>query len=162
MTKKIVHKVLTENDIFDVKLFCIECKILGYDNNSSLEKIKWNTAKWIGTYIDDVLISMSGVRPEPDIEEKAYRILFRGVTLPGHTIKSTKDITKTSVQWQHIPYQIELVNDINANFYMTSNVNFGVKSHRLTKYMKNCNDVLFYKKMKLFGVEQIVWKYKNN
>tara|TARA_Y100000356_G_C11214416_1_gene265395 strand:+ start:524 stop:1027 length:504 start_codon:yes stop_codon:yes gene_type:complete len=129
-----IHRFLTPDDKNDLELFCRECRILGYENNISLLKMKYDTATWTGTYIDDLLVSVSGIRPEPDIEKHAYRVLFRGCTLPGYVRQLSKSIDKASYQWDgHLPLQLKSVN--NARFYMTSNVNGGAKSYKFTKYM---------------------------
>lgn len=154
------HRFLCKKkDKNDVILFCEECKILNYTNNSSLKLMKYDTAEWVGTYYDNLLISISGVRPEPAIDKNAYRIMFRGCTLPGYSKTISKDITKTSLNWDHIKLQIDSIKDPNANFFMTSNTVGGSKSHRLSKYMWNCREVEYYKTMILFNVEQIVWQY---
>ena len=76
------NRLLNDDDLLIILEFLVECSYLRYINNVSLESIKYNEAKWVGTFIDSSLISMSGVKWEEEL--KGYRLLFRGVTLPGH------------------------------------------------------------------------------
>ena len=88
------NRLLNDDDLLIILEFLIECSYLRYINNVSLESIKYNEAKWVGTFIDSSLISMSGVKWEEEL--KGYRLLFRGVTLPGHVKKVSRDITQSS------------------------------------------------------------------
>lgn len=158
-------KWLSEDDKNDLILFCLECKRLNYINNSSLEAMKYDTAEWVGTYKDGLLISVSGVRYEPNIAKDAYRVMFRGCTLPGHVRKISRNIERSSYNWQHIELQIKkiktLIAPYSCSFYMTSNIEGGAKSHRLSNFMHNCKSVEYQGTRKLFGVEQKIWKLIN-
>ena len=159
----VLTRILNDNDKNDIILFCIECKKLGYHNNESLEKMKYDSAKWVGTFDDDLLISISGVRHEPEIENDAYRVMFRGCTLPGYVRKISRNIEQSSYNWQHIKFQVEYINSIadKCTFYMTSNLKGGAKSHRLSNFMHNCKSVEYQGTKNPFGVEQKIWKLIN-
>ena len=56
-----------------VQDFCNKCKDLNYHNNSSFESMKWywGEVQWVGTFLDDVLVSLSGIHKFPEIDENA-------------------------------------------------------------------------------------------
>ena len=158
----VLNRWLECDDTHDIELFCIECKRLNYVNNSSLKAMKYLSADWVGSYVDDLLVSVSGVRFEPDIGENAYRVMYRGCTLPGYSQKFSRKIEETSLNWQHISLQVERINAKfnDAKFYMTSNIEGGAKSYRLSKYMHNCSLVEYCGEQELFNTRQKIWRLK--
>ena len=78
---------------------------------------------------------MSGVKWEAEL--KGYRLLFRGVTLPEHVKKVSRDITQSSYQWSHINIQKEITGGTGP-YYLTNNVDSknGAKSYKFSNIMK--------------------------
>ena len=63
--------------------FCKKCEKINYVNNDSLKSMKWfwDEVMWSGTFINDTLVSLSGIHPFPEMNENAFRVMYRGVTL---------------------------------------------------------------------------------
>lgn len=78
---------LYQKDIELVRFFTNECKKVGYNNNSTLEDMKWgdsrydlpDIAHWWALIIQDNVASISGCHK---INETQLRCLFRSATLP--------------------------------------------------------------------------------
>lgn len=159
---KIINK---DKDRVNVLEFCVECAFLKYKNNINLNVMKFDSAEWTATYYNDKIISLSGVRYEDQLQ--GYRLLFRGATIPGHILKMSSDITKSSLQWKHIDYQIEITNK-KGPYYLTSNLdsNFGVKSYKFNRIMKllslKSNIIIDRGEQLLYGVNQKIWEYNMN
>jgi len=142
-------RILTNDDLLFVHEFCFKCKKIGYLNNSSLKKMKWEEAVWFGNFIDDKIVSLSGVQEFMD----GHRIIFRGATLPG--------TTNRLLNREQANEQIKYIG--NSNFYFTLNCDdeHGGKSNRLRKCIHagkifpNCK---YIKTDIIYGVKQEIWK----
>lgn len=170
--KIIFRKFSFEKDLSAIKIFCEECKKLGWENNSSLEKIKLEKTQmpygqfFIGLN-EDKIFTLAGVHQFPEINNNAWRCLFRGAQLPGYTPAWSSNLWKSSIHFTYmIYYQINFVQKIspNAEFYITTNTNndkAGVSS-RLDKIMmpriEKTGIWSLDRKIILYGVEQNVWK----
>ena len=142
-------------------LIAVECSYSRYNNNVSLNSIKYNEAKWVGTFIGPTLISMSGVKWEEEL--KGYRLLFRGATLPGYVKKVSRDIIQSSYQWSHIDIQKEITGGVGP-YYLTNNVdsNNGVKSYKFSNIMNKLSQkgIVDLADVKMFNnVKQNIWRY---
>ena len=139
-----------------VSEFCNKCKILKYVNNSSFKAMKWywEEVQWAGTFIDDTLVSLSGIHKFPEIDENAFRVMFRGVTLPG--------ISSKFLNLQQIPLLKEwaYIQNEKAKFYVTFNIdsNIGCKSSRMIKIAKRRN-FKFINNINYFNVKQEVYLF---
>ena len=82
----IVQPITTEL-IPQLEAFCKEAKALGYTNNSSLKAMKYDWCKENGEYFctlkNDRIIAVAGCHKLPEVNDAAWRILFRGCELPG-------------------------------------------------------------------------------
>ena len=149
---------ISDTDI--VEKFCKECKKLGYINNSSLRNMKWywKDVKWVATFKHQKIISLSGIHPFLEMGENAFRIMFRGASLPGYS--------STFLNFKQVPLKIQYALLLNENptFYVTFNTskNVGAKSHRMSKAIGRRNDFSFVKHMNYFNTMQEIWKYENN
>ena len=155
------NRLLNDDDLLIILEFLIECSYLRYINNASLKSIKYKEAKWVGTFIDSSLISMSGVKWEEEL--KGYRLLFRGVTLPGHVKKVSRDNTQSSYQWSHINIQKEITGGVGP-YYLTNNVDSknGVRSYKFSNIMKKLSQkgIVDLVECKMFNnVKQNIWRY---
>tara|TARA_B000000460_G_C21407806_1_gene345266 strand:- start:337 stop:816 length:480 start_codon:yes stop_codon:yes gene_type:complete len=153
-------RFLSISDTNIVESFCEECKKLGYSNNSSLQNMKWywKDVKWVGTFKYQNIISLSGIHPFLEMGENAFRIMFRGASLPGYS--------STFLNFKQVPLKIQyaLLISENPTFYVTFNIskNVGAKSYRMSKAIGRRNDFTFVKKMNYFNTMQEIWKYENN
>ena len=79
-------KVITDDLIPQLEVFCKQAEKLGYQNNSSLKAMKYNWCKERGEYfcaiVNETIVAVAGCHPLPEVGENAWRILFRGCELP--------------------------------------------------------------------------------
>ena len=147
------------------------CNSQNFSNNTSLEKMKWqwclDTGAWTVAIVDNKIVSIAGAHELPEVSPNAYRCLFRGAQLPGYTLMFSKNIFKTGIQLSYLlPLQMKWAKMQNeqAEFYLSSNVNNegGGKSHRwnkvLTKTLVSRNVLTLEKTIKLYNVQQYLWK----
>ena len=153
-------RFLNNSDTKFVSDFCDACKKLGYYNNSSLDNMKWywKDVKWVGTFKDKKIISLSGIHSFIEMGENAFRIMFRGASLPGYS--------STFLNFKQVPLKIQyalLLTD-NPIFFVTFNTskNTGAKSYRMLKAISRRKDFSFIKTMNYFNTVQEIWKYENN
>lgn len=146
-------KKLTDDHIFQVHEFCNKCRKLNYVNNLSLTAMKWDIATWFAHFSNDKIVSLSGVHEFLD----GYRIMFRGVTLPGTTNKLLNK--------EQAHAQMAFINNINNEsiFYFTLNCDdsTGVKSNRLRKFVRSGRGwpgSQYVRTEKIFGVDQEIWR----
>ena len=136
--------------------FCKKCEKLNYVNNNSLESMKWywDQVAWSGTFIDNVLVSLSGIHPFPEINKNAFRVMFRGVTLPG--------VSSQFLNFKQLPLNQEwaYLQNKHANFYVTFNTdsNIGSKSHRMLKVIHKMKMFKYVKTMNYFNVNQQIYR----
>ena len=79
-------KIITDDLIPQLEVFCKKALILGYENNSSLKAMKYDWCKEHGEFFcaikDENIVAVAGCHPLPEVSENAWRILFRGCELP--------------------------------------------------------------------------------
>ena len=148
--------------------FCDKCEELGYQNNSSFQRMNLLWCKSVGEYWcaikDKKIIAVAGCHPLPEVEKDAWRIMYRGCELPGHdTFKGLgKGDWNSITQREFIPLMIEWIP--SDKLYITTNIDHehsngkAARNHRLMGLLAkqgildNCGDML------LKGVNQTVWK----
>ena len=169
-----------------VQEFCDKCKELNYMNNSSLESMKWywGEVQWVGTFFDEELVSLSGIHRFPELGEDAFRMMFRGVTLPGIKVSDvdflrTRPIRRHSnkhgsfkkfVNFQQMPLQQKWGYEQNENaiFYVTFNIDpkistgaytkLGDKSFKMIRAVRrHCKNLAYHGRMNIYNVEQEVY-----
>lgn len=165
---KTIFKQLSDKDIIQIEQFCIECEKLGYENNKSLSAMKFNEATFFGAFDNNKLFSLAGVHKLPEVNEHAYRCLFRGAQLPGYTPRWSMDIFKSGIQFSQFIYmQIKYIQQFDnlAEFYITTNINNpkAGASSRLHNIMmprleKKGYWDLVNPNITLFNTEQSLWK----
>ena len=162
---KLTFRFATNNDKHLVEDFC---KLQKDNNNTSLETMKWDWRPvWTIALHENKIVSIAGAHELPEVSPNAYRCLFRGAQLPGYTLMFSKNIFKTGIQLSYLlPLQMKWAKMQNeqAEFYLSSNVNNegGGKSHRwnkvLTKTLVLRNVLTLEKTIKLYNVQQYLWK----
>jgi hypothetical protein len=126
---KIVFRKLQDEDLDDLKIFCEACSTLGYYNNDSFKSIKLDKMKmpygqyFIGYDLEKkIIFNLCGVHQMTELSQDAYRVFFRGATLPGYGTGKTG--YKSSFQLMEIlNLQIDFILENNpaAEFYFTTN-----------------------------------------
>jgi|688.fasta_scaffold37120_3 hypothetical protein len=169
---KTIFKQLTNDDIPLIEEFCIECSKLGYENNISLEAMKFDSAIFFGAFKNNQLFSLAGVHKFPEINDHAYRCLFRGAQLPGHTPKWSMNLFESGIHFSQFMYmQIKhiLTFDESAEFYITTNID-NLKAGASTRLHKTMMPRMAEKgywnlvnaNMLLYSTQQSVWKINVN
>jgi hypothetical protein len=126
---KLLFRSLKNSDLEKLSVFCKSCKELGYANNSSFEVLKLSQMQmpygkfFIGIDEEkDIIFNIAGIHKFSEINDHAYRALFRGSVLPGYT--TGRGLLKES--WQFtvtLNQQINFILSLNENaeFFLTSN-----------------------------------------
>ena len=163
---KLIFKQLTNYDIPAIEEFCSKCLDLGYENNASLTAMKFNSAVFFAAFDNKKIASLAGIHKLPEINDHAWRCLFRGAHLPGYTPKWSMDIFKSGIHFSQFLYQqINYVKDPNAEFYITTNLDNpkAGASSRLHKTMmprlaKHGYLKLIAPSITLFNTNQSLWQ----
>jgi hypothetical protein len=168
----LIARELLDTDLPSLQLFCDECSKLGWENNKDfkaikLDKMQMPYGKFHVVLDGDKIVSLAGVHKFPEVNDKAYRCLFRGAQLPTYTPEFSMDIYRSGIHFTYLMYmQIMLIQSIepDAEFYVTTNVDNkkAGSSSRLDKTMapRIMKRGVFEKPytMMLYGVEQSIWK----
>lgn len=170
---KLIFKELDDSNLPALKEFCSSCKRLGYHNNESfqtikLDKMKMPYGKFFIGIDSEKIVTLAGVHKLPEVNEHAWRCLFRGAQLPGYTPVWSMNIFKSCLQFNQLLYQqIKVVQqiDIDAEFYISTNIDSttGAKSSRMNdKIMPRIEKQgvckLYLKNFMLYNVSQNIWK----
>lgn len=146
MNSNILFRILQDDDRSKLQDFCDTCNVLGYYNNSSfkainLEKMKMPHGQFfVGYDLDkNIIFNLCGVHHMPELHKDAYRVFYRGATLPGyttgeHSFRSSYQLTEI------LNMQIDFIKDVNPNadFYFTTNIeksSTNGKSQRMNENM---------------------------
>jgi len=158
--------ILKKTHLKELEEFCIQCKKLNYNNNSSLDSMKYdwckNWGEYWGAWHNNRLIAVAGAHPLPEIAENAVRVLFRGCQLnsPYSGLSSSH---MNSVPFRDIlPAQIEYFK--NKDLYITTNIDHDAsgkmsRTHKVMKLLSTKDIVnLYILEMDLYYTTQSVWK----
>lgn len=167
---KITFKLYEASDKSKVEEFCNSCKALGYVNNASIEAMKLDKEDcyfFLGLD-NDKIFTLAGVHKLPEVDDRAWRCLFRGAQLPGYTPQWSMDIFKSGIHFSQLLYrQINHILDLDplAEFYISTNISSvtGAKSSRLNSIMmpriaKMGVWNLHLENFMLYNVPQNLWK----
>jgi len=162
-----------KNWLVDLIGFTMKCKQHGYYNNASIDrlKVKWcvdNGGTFFATYLDDTLVSISGCHALPEVDDKTYRILYRGATLPeaqNFQGVMNKYHMNSIPFFYHVPKHIEWARERGAEkFIITTNwdnqdIPTMEKSHRAFKVLEKRGIVTcLSERVELFHTEQTLWE----
>lgn len=170
--ERLITREYTCEQLPALEQFCSKCEIAGYKNNSSIEamRLDWclkEGGQFFLTYLDNIIISVSGCHPLPQAGPDCYRILFRGATLPEYQ-NFFKIVSKTHMSsipfFSHIPLQVEWAKGFTKHVVTTnwSNpdgiVSMG-HSHRVFQLLNRQGLVsCLIEKINLFYTDQSVWQ----
>ena len=176
-------RLLQESDYGNLEIFCNECKKLNLKNNESFDAIKIDKMKmpygqyFIGyDYNSERIWNLAGIHRLPEINDRAWRCLFRGAQLPGYTMQHilTKNMLKTSYQMTFVlHWQIEFIKSMykDAEFYTSTNnlknKDAPIKSQLLDQKVNPLleNQGIFEKvhdNFLLYNTSQSIWKVHHN
>ena len=161
MTHNIQTTRLYEPDQ-SVREYISKCRSLGFENNSSLQAMKWDwcleNGAWYGTSYNRQLVSVSGVHQFED----GYRGLFRGAQLETRPVKA---LTRYQMQSycisEQLPQQIEFAG--GRALYITTNVSNDASGrmnriHRSFSVMAQGGMVEYMGDAEIFYTQQSVWR----
>lgn len=151
--------------------FLARCAEEGIVNNSSLKAIKFSQMQGesgclLGVFKDEAMISMAGAHPLTGDFQGAFRVLFRGATLPewrNHFPFLNKDHMNSLPFSVLLPHLIlwslkrkaqKLVITTNVDFKTTKTSN----THRLMQNLEKRGLVTFWQECELFNTQQGFWE----
>ena len=159
---------ITDNLIPALEIFCQQAKDIGYENNTSLEAMKFNWCndwgKWFCAIKNNKIIAVGGCHPLPEVSPDAWRILFRGCELPNKdTHKGLSRYNWYSITWREfIPQFIKWCP--SKELYITTNIDNehsngkATRNHKLMGLLAKQNILDKHNDMVLYYTEQTVWK----
>lgn len=163
----------TNDRMLDLIAFSSMCREEGYKNNETIDKVKlgWclkNGGQFLLTYLDDVLVSVSGCHPLPEVDDKTFRILFRGATLPyaqNYLGIMNKHHMNSIPFFYHVPMHVEWAKKQGATQFAIStnwenpNIPSMEKSHRAFQVLERRELVTcLVDEIELFNTKQTLWK----
>jgi len=154
-----------------LKEFCSESKKLGYNNNASLENLKFNIrsdleypAEFWGVKFENKLISLAGCH---QLDDKILRCLFRGANLPNYKVfKSLNANHMNSLAFSLLlPLQIFFGLEKNLKEFVitttaSDNDDSGKMqgSNRILSLLSKKGIVDFVETKLIFNIPQNIWK----
>lgn len=159
---------IQQKHLTHLEVFCKKCNALGYQNNSSLNAMKFEWCKDVGEYFcaikNNEIVAVAGCHPLPEVSPNAWRILFRGCELPGNdTFKGLgKGDWNSITQREFIPKFIE--HCPTNELYITTNISHehsngkAARNHRLMGLLAKQGILDKHSDMMLYYTHQTVWK----
>jgi len=161
-------KIITDELVPALELFCKKAKQLKYENNSSLKAMKFDWCKEHGEYFcaikDNEIVAVAGCHPLPEVNPNAWRIMFRGCELPMQdTFRGLgKGDWNSITQREIIPKFIEYCPTdelyITTNTYHEHSNGKAARNHKLMGLLARQGILDKYSEMMLYYTEQTVWK----
>jgi hypothetical protein len=172
---KLIFRQLESCDLPKLVEFCGKCKDLNFHNNTSLEVIKYEKMVmpfgkfFVGVDTEkDIIFSLAGVHRFPEVNENAWRCLFRGAQLPGYNTKFSKNMFDIAYHFSYMLYlQIGFVRSIfpNSEFYITTNIDdnnngFSGRVNRIMMPHVEKTDIwkLYRSDVLVYNTLQNIWK----
>lgn len=166
-----ICKLITKDDPLLIP-FIKECKRRGFNNNSSIEKMKfdfYDYCRFIAVVKDQEIVAISGVHKMHFNSQTFYRCGFRGVTLkPGQQV--SRNYRKTSynvgITWYLLMRLVLKEKCSNPTFIVTTNdyrdsVESAGGSHRADRFYKIHKPegyALLYEKALYMHTVQNIWQ----
>ena len=152
----------------ELENFLKTCEAKGFNNNSTLEDMKFDWCleqggMWYATYVDDRMVSVSGIHPWAN----GWRALFRGVQTESKKIGQNRHHMQSYCFHSQLPYQIDYASskekDLNNLFiYITTNTEHDAsgKMNRIDKTFYHLEKIDLVKNLgvsEIFSVNQNTW-----
>jgi len=160
---------ITDDLISRLEIFCRKARALGYTNNASLKRMKYDWCKENGEYFCAIkgndIIAVAGCHKCPEIHEGAWRILFRGCELPGTSPYKglNKGDWNSITQRDFIPKFIDYIP--SKELYISTNISNehsgkALRNHKIMSILANQKDAYlnYICDMTLFETEQTIWQ----
>ena len=172
---KLIFKRYEPQDYDKLIEFCSKCKDLNYHNNVDLKAIKFDKMVmpygqfYVGIDTDkDIIFTLAGVHRLPEVNDKAWRCMFRGAQLPGYFNKVSKNMFDLNYHFSQLMY-LQMTDILSlypdSEFYVTTNIeddNNGFSS-RVNRVMmpyveKTGIWKLYLSDVMLYNTRQNVWR----
>ncbi len=153
----------------ELEVFCQKAWQLGYTNNASLKAMKYDWCKENGEYFcaikDDDIIAVAGCHTLPEVDDNAWRILFRGCELPRSSPYKglNKGDWNSITQRDFIPKFIDYIP--SKELYISTNISNehsgkALRNHRLMNILAKQKDAYIddMGDMVLNHTHQTIWK----
>jgi len=161
-------KIITDELVPALEIFCKKAKQLKYENNSSLKAMKFDWCKENGEYFcaihNDQIVAVAGCHQLPEVSANAWRILFRGCELPGNDTFNGlgKGDWNSITQREFIPKFINYCPTdeiyITTNIYHEHSNGKAARNHRLMGLLAKQKILDKHSDMMLYYTKQTVWK----
>lgn len=153
-------------------IFCDRCREQSINNNISVKAMKignWGNDAWWTAWVDNQIVSISGMHPLPEISNECWRVMFRTATLREFRALAgpvSKNLTH-DVNWGRIlPFQIEYAKEQNAKkivFTTNSSIEGDTNSYRTDRVVKKTLAArglvkLIHENIMLYNTVQNVWE----
>ena len=153
----------------ELEVFCQKAWQLGYTNNASLKAMKYDWCKENGEYFcaikDDDIIAVAGCHKLPEVNDNAWRILFRGCELPGSSPYKglNKGDWNSITQRDFIPKFIDYIP--SKDLYISTNISNehsgkALRNHKIMNILAKQKDAYIddMGDMVLNQTHQTIWK----
>lgn len=163
-----IVKIYSKKHIKDLKRFCKKCKKIGWYNNSSLTKLKYdetvrNGGGFFAIYENESITSIAGYQKFSYMQENGWRIFYRSATLPESNTNKTLHNGTGPRGRAYIDKFIATLP--NQNLYVTTNIENN-ESKNITRYnrslyleSKRANSYIeFVTEAILYNTKQNIWK----
>lgn len=149
------------------KAFMTKCNELGYYNNSTIERFRFdrvdnNWGNIWGLAKGNDLIATAGCHLFEEYDSDSFRLQFRGCEIPGTDVK--RGLSKghwNSMTWRElIPYELDLAYKVGIyKFYITTNTDN--RNHRTMTNMAKQGYLELDKITMLNNTEQAIWRFND-
>ena len=150
--------LLTKEVFPQLETFFDTAKELKYLNNVSKRAMKYDWCLDFGGMwhcaIDDNnrMVSLAGCHPLPEVDDNAWRVMFRGVQIPGDYGFGLSKYHMSALTWR-------LLLPLNSNSNLLHDASGKMnKTHRLFQQLEKLGMVEHYNDMELYHTDQSVWK----
>lgn len=162
-----------DNDLERLTEFTEQCKLLGWENNSSPQAMKVDKmimpyGKYFVGLDNDKFFTVAGVHSLEEIGINGYRCLFRGAQLPKYTPKFSMNMYTSGIQFSYLLYyQIKFIQSIqpDTDFFISTNVDnpkAGASSRlnniMMPRLVKQGYFELSKENYTMYGTQQNLWK----
>lgn len=164
---------LSLNDTKDLESFCYQCKLIGYNNNATLQDLKWaakydlpSMAQYWAIYKDNQIVSIAGCH-QFESNTGTLRCLFRAATLPEYTnlVKGISRNHMNSASFSIIlPEQLKYGLENGFKEFVITTTPYSDasgrmhKTHRAMELISQNNIVEYLGDKEYFYVRQSIWK----
>jgi hypothetical protein len=149
---------LNDSHLKQLEQFCFQCDQLGWENNSSLKKIKYdmvykNNGAYLALLEDEKIVSIAGYYRFFEYDNNGWRIFYRSASLPKTGPNKGLHRGTSPRGRMYIENFIKLCD--NKNLYLTTNIENKTYSN-ITRYHRSLEIESRMKDSYVFKVDEII------